>query len=408
MSAHCKTLLLLGGSSSQTVAIRKAKELGYRTVLCDCLPDNPGQDIADTFYQVSTTDSDGVLAVARREGIDGVVAYGSDPAAPTAAFVADALGLPGVGRTVADAFCDKGLFRGFLRDNGFNVPKSLRVDRAVGFEAGGLEDFHYPLIVKPVDSSGSKGVGLVQSLDGLSSALDEAARFSRSGALVVEEFIERDHPQVIEAEVFALHGQVVMWGLMNSIRDEGSNPLLPAGYSYPLELSPDREGIVRAEVTRLVAACGDVSGAFNIEMIIDAKDRLFFLDAGPRNGGNMLPIFMSMISGKDVVAATIKAAMGETDAIDIALDGHSGGYWGLAVLHSARAGRFSGVRYSELARRCLVREEIQIGSGEEIRPFERCNDLVGLSFLKFSTREEMDEVMWDADSNAKVILDECS
>lgn len=402
-----KTILLLGGSAAQVVAIEKARELGYRTVLCDYLSDNPGKYVADVFYQVSTTDKKAVLEIARDEGVDGVVAYGSDPAAPTAAFVAERLGLPGVGSAIADSFCEKSLFRRFLKDHGFNVPQSLRIVCADDFSLESLAGFRCPLIVKPTDSSGSKGVSVVDSLAGVPAALGEAARFSRNGILIVEEFVQRDHPQVIEAEVFALHGQVTMWGLMNSIRDEGSNPLLPAGYSYPLELSAEREAIVRSEVLRLVAACGDVSGAFNIEMIIDADDRLFFLDAGPRNGGNMLPIFMSMVSGKDVVAATLKAAVGDAGDVDVDLDGRSGGYWGLVVLHSARAGRFAGVRYSELARRRLVREEVQVGDGEEVRPFERCNDLAGLSFFKFGTREEMDEVMWNASSNVEVLLGEC-
>ena len=90
-----KTLLLLGGSAQQVVAIETAKRLGCRTVLCDYLPDNPGQYAADRFYLVSTTDLQAVLDVARRERVDGVLAYASDPAAPTAAYVAQTLGLPG-------------------------------------------------------------------------------------------------------------------------------------------------------------------------------------------------------------------------------------------------------------------------------------------------------------------------
>ena len=91
-----KKILLLGGSAAQLVAIETAKRLGYYTVVCDYLPDNPGQHIADSFHLVSTTDKDAVLAVAREEQIDGVVAYSSDPAAPTAAYVAAKMGLVGL------------------------------------------------------------------------------------------------------------------------------------------------------------------------------------------------------------------------------------------------------------------------------------------------------------------------
>ena len=80
-----RSILLLGGSRQQIVAIETAKRLGYRTVLCDYLPDNPGQYVADSFHLVSTTDREAVLEVARAEGVSGALAYASEPAAPTAA-----------------------------------------------------------------------------------------------------------------------------------------------------------------------------------------------------------------------------------------------------------------------------------------------------------------------------------
>ena len=75
-----KKLLLLGGSPQQVIAIEKAKQLGYYTILCDYLPDNPGQYAAHKFYPVSTTDRQAVLEVARQEQAQGVLAYASDPA----------------------------------------------------------------------------------------------------------------------------------------------------------------------------------------------------------------------------------------------------------------------------------------------------------------------------------------
>lgn len=94
MNNSGKSILMLGGSRQQVVAIRRAKELGFRTVLCDYLPDNPGQFVADVFYQESTTDREKMLEVARKENVFGVLAYSSDPASPTAGYVAEVMGLP--------------------------------------------------------------------------------------------------------------------------------------------------------------------------------------------------------------------------------------------------------------------------------------------------------------------------
>ena len=118
----------------------------------------------------------------------------------------------------------------------------------------------------------------------------------------------------------------------------------------------------------------------------------------------MLPDFISMVSGKDMVEATVRAAMGELGDFDARLDGEGGGFWGLGVLHSPEAGLYGGVDYSDDARRCLVRERIQAEPGDEVRPFERCNDLVGLSFFRFCSRGEMDSVMGDMGSSMRVVL----
>ena len=245
---------------------------------------------------------------------------------------------------------------------------------------------------------------VLENSDGLEQALLNAKQYSRNKTLIVEEFIQRDHPHVIEAEIFSLNGEVISWGLMNSIRDCNTNPLLPAGYSYPLDLPEERISIVKKEVERLVKSMGTPSGAFNIEMIIDKSNNLYFLDAGPRNGGNMLPEFISMISNKDIVGATIRNAMGDTDGFDIELDGRSGGNWGLVVLHAEKDGIFKGVRYSTEAQRSIVRQNIQKQVGDPVKEFSTCNNLVGLSFLKFDSSNQMKDVMYNLSKSIQIEL----
>jgi biotin carboxylase len=117
-----KKILLLGGSHGQLPAIYEAKKRGLYTILCDYLPDNPGAAIADEFHLVSTTDKEAVLNIARERQIDFVMAYASDPAALTAAFVSETLGLPGNTVDSINTLADKSVFRQFLSEHGFNVP----------------------------------------------------------------------------------------------------------------------------------------------------------------------------------------------------------------------------------------------------------------------------------------------
>ncbi len=117
-----KKMLFLGGIMQQIPAIKRAQELGYHVVTCDYLPNNPGHEYADEYHNVSTTDLEGVLSLAKKLKIDGIVAYASDPAAPTAAYVAEKLGLPGNPYESVKLLTEKDLFRDFLQRHGFNSP----------------------------------------------------------------------------------------------------------------------------------------------------------------------------------------------------------------------------------------------------------------------------------------------
>ena len=168
-------ILLLGGSAQQVVAIETAKRLGYYTILCDFLDDNPGQYVADKFYLESTTDKEKILEIAIEEQIDGILAYASDPAAPTAAYVAEKLGLPGNPYKSVDILCNKDKFRKFLSENGFCTPKAKGYsDIQEALDDLNKSYFRLPVIIKPVDSSGSKGATVIRTLDNLNEAIDFA------------------------------------------------------------------------------------------------------------------------------------------------------------------------------------------------------------------------------------------
>ena len=177
-----KKILLLGGSAQQLVAIRAAKELGYYTVLCDYLPDNPGQYEADKFYGASTTDVEAVYAIAQKEQISGILAYASDPAALPAAIVAERLGLPTNPAKSVEILGLKYPWRRFLHDKGFACPRFYSFSPQTPIEEikNNTKDFTFPIVVKPTDSSGSKGVSRLDDWDELEKAIRWADEYSRN------------------------------------------------------------------------------------------------------------------------------------------------------------------------------------------------------------------------------------
>ena len=394
-----KKLLLLGGSPQQVVAIETAKRLGCYTVLCDSLPDHPGQYAADRFCLVSTTDREAVLDVARREAVDGIVAYASDPAAPTAAYVAGELGLPGNAYETVRMLCNKDLFKDFLRENGFNVPGTRSFGPGGKVSAGGLS---YPIVVKPCDSSGSKGVTVVRDEAALDDAVEFAFSHSRCKRIVAEEYIEKAHPYLIGGDIFVENGRVVMWGLMNCHRDGAVNPLVPVGKSYPLLIDEADERLAKRTLQELVVRSGFSTGAMNVELIIDRDRRCWLIDIGPRSGGNMIPDLLGLIFGVDVVEMTIRAALGMPLGFPEELRGAP--FYATHNLHASRNGIYRGTQYSPEIRRHIVRECVYKKPGDSVEYFDNAAKALGIVFFRFDSREEMRSMLDDINRHIKILV----
>lgn len=384
-----KKILLLGGSAQQVIAIETAKKLGYYTVLCDFLSDNPGQYVADKFYLVSTTDKEAVLDVAKKEHVDGVLAYASDPAAPTAAYVAEKMGLPTNPYKAVETLCNKDKFRIFLSNNGFYAPVSDGYETVDG-AIKDIDKYKFPIIVKPVDSSGSKGVTVVRQMDKVVEALEFAFSFSRSNRIIVEEFIEKAHPYLIGGDIFVNDGQVVLWGLMNCHRDGRVNSLVPVGKSYPPELEDSDIQNVKTTLQELVEKLEFKNGAMNVELVVDADNRVWLIDIGPRNGGNMIPDLLGYIFNVDVVEWTIQCAMGHVLNLD-KVEGIP--YYATYNLHSDRDGIFEGVTCSNEIQSHIIKMCIYKKRNELVEYFDNASKAIGIVFVKFESKEEMEEIL---------------
>ncbi|MEI8206465.1 MAG: hypothetical protein WCG03_06265, partial [Kiritimatiellales bacterium] len=188
-----KRIMFLGGTYFQIPPLKYAKEQGHYVITCDYLPDNPGHGFADEYHNVNATDNEAVLKLATDLRVDAIVAYASDPCAPTAAYVAEKLGLPGNPYESVRVLQRKDLFRKFLAENGYNVPSAdvfSDVSKASKFAEELLKN--QSIIVKPSDSSGSKGVTKVEVVDLFCEAFEYAKQFSRNDLVVVEVYIEKD------------------------------------------------------------------------------------------------------------------------------------------------------------------------------------------------------------------------
>ena len=399
-----KKILLLGGSAQQIVAIETAKRLGYYTVLCDYLTDNPGQYHADKFYLVSTTDKNAVLKVAKNEKVDGVLAYASDPAAPTAAYVAEKLGLPGSPYDSVEILCNKDRFRKFLADNGFCTPKAKGYSNV----QSALSDirnnfFNMPVIVKPVDSSGSKGVGRVDNFDEACEKLEYALSFSRGKRIIVEEFVEKYGYQ-IAGDGLSVDGKLVFRYFANDhFNPKCVNPFVPISASFPYNMPKEVQDKIHSEIQRLLSLLGMRTSTYNFDMRIDKDFNVYLMEVAPRDGGNYIPDVIKYATGVDLVECSVKAAMGEK--IDCTEFGKPSGFWSYYAVHSLKDGILKEIKITEEGKKHIVENHIIKNSGDGISAFTGANTTLGCLLMRFDSMEQMLDMMDNSESWIEVVLD---
>lgn len=403
-----KKILLLGGSAQQIIAIEAAKNLGYYTVLCDYLPDNPGQYIADKFYQVSTTDVEAVYDVAKKEEVNGILAYASDPAALPAAIVCERLGLPSNPSKSVEILGLKHPWRNFLEENSFACPKTHVFSPDISEEQFKeiIKDFKIPIVIKPTDSSGSKGVTVLNKFDSINKAIKWADLYSRNKVLIVEEFIERGFPYVIGGDIFVWDGKIVLYGEMACLRDKINSPLIPIGKKFPSGLNDNQVDKIHAELQKVIESLGIRFGEMNIEIILDDDDNVHFLELGPRAGGNMIPVQLSDIFGIDLVKANVQVAMGvEPDFTEKSVVANEGCYMHY-VLHSYKDGIFKDIYIDESIKMCIYREVVYKKYGDIVDAFDGAGKAIGIIFLHFNNVEQMEYFCNNHNDLIKVLLEE--
>ena len=387
-----KKLLLLGGSAQQIVAIETAKKLGLYTILCDYLTDNPGQYVADKFYLASTTDKDLILDIAKKEEIDGIVAYASDPAAPTAAYVAEKLGLPGSPYESVEILCNKDKFRKFLSENNFCTPQAkgyTDLSEALNDLISGY--FKFPVIVKPVDSSGSKGVGRIDSLEEALEKLKYALSFSREGKIIIEEFVVKYGYQ-IAGDGLSFDGKLVFRYFANDHFDlNGVNPFVPISASFPYNMPKEIQDKIHNEIQRLLTLLNMQTTTYNFDMRIDKDMNVYLMEVAPRDGGNYIPQIIEYATGVNLVECSIRAAMGMD--IDIQLNDGSG-YYAYYAVHSNESGILKEIVIDESVKENnIVENHIIKKVGDTIESFTGANTTLGILLMKFDNLDQMLHMM---------------
>ncbi len=401
-----KKLMFLGGNRGIIPLIKVAHEHNLYCITCDYLPDNEAHKFSDEYVNLSVVDSEAVLKVAREKEIDGICSFACAPGATTAAYVAEKMGLSFQGPYESVKILqNKGLFRKFLIENGFNSPHAKSYNR--------LEDvlrdvdyFKWPVIVKPTDSAGSRGVTKVLAPEDLKMAVEFAISHSRDGGFIVEDFLTfRGYHS--STDCFTIDGELKFCTFSDHFFDTNAeNPYIPTTIIWPTTMEQRHQEYLANEIQRLMTLLRMRSGIYNIESCVGEDGTPYIMEISPRGGGSKIAEIQKLATGVDLIEAEICQAIGEPIASfgEYTFDG----VWCEYVIHNGgtQEGVFKGIEIEpNIMNKYVKMIEINVKEGDYVEPFKAPNKYIGDMFLRFDNREELDRVMADISSWLKIILE---
>lgn len=398
-----KKLMLLGGLRYLLPVIEAAHKQGYYVITADYLPDNIAHKYSDEYCNVSIIDKEAVLKEAQRLQIDGIMSFACDPGVVAASYVQNKMGLPSFGPFESvEILQNKDKFRAFLAKNGFNVPLAKGFDSV---EAAMQEMYWYPwpVIVKPTDAAGSKGVTRVDKAEDLKPALEYAMEHSISGHIIVEEFIDKQGCSS-DTDSMSIDGNLVFVSFCAQRFDaEATNPYTPAAYSWPSTFTKEQEEYLTSEIQRLITLLNLKTVVYNIEVRVAPNGKPYIMELTPRGGGNRLCEMLRYATGVDMITAITRAMVGDPILEPVEQKPYNG-HWAEIILHADESGVFDHLEVSKELPAEVVEEDLWVKKGDHVDSFEGANNAIGTLVLKFQSAEELEHAITHQRKWLKVVV----
>ncbi len=376
-----KRILILNGSHSEIPLIESAKSLNFHVITTGNLPELPGHRFADEYHFADFSDNENILELAKELKVDSICSCANDFGAISSAYAAEKLGLPGHDSFATSLLIHhKDLFKSFAFDNDIPTPFARSYDNKAA-ALGSADDLQYPLIIKPVDLTGGKGISTVHKAEQFSKAIDKAFNFSRVGRIVIEEyFVGTQH----SFSTFIVNQKLVFHFSDNEYSFK--NPYLVSTSSAPsFNIDKFREQLVRV-AEQFASSLELVDGILHFQYLAN-EDEFKILEITRRCSGDLYPLPVDYSSNTDWAGWIVKAESGLdcTDFPDI----QQTGYCGRHCLMAEENGRLKNVHINDDIRNNIVKEYNWWNKGDLIE-----NHLVqkfGVFLLSFPTQAEMQE-----------------
>jgi biotin carboxylase len=375
--SRTESLVVLGGADGSVGAYLRARELGYRTICVDVRTDAPAAAVADELVEVSVREPERIAAaLAGRTDVVGVLCPASDAGVPAQAWLTRHWGLPHpLPDAAVAASVDKAVFRRLLGT--LDLPRYASVAGVPGRRlAARGRPLEFPVLVKPVDSSGSRGIEQVAAPAQLAGAFARAVAFSRVGRVVVEEYVEGAH---LSVEALVVGGAVAFHAVTRRTVTPPPNWVTTA-HRTPARLPPGVEAHLVEALTAVCAALEYLDGPLTADAVLGTDGRLYLVEMAARLGGNGLAELVESAYGVDLVGGMIALATGRTPV----LHPHPAADASAVMLTATDGGQVVAVEGAERVRAMPEVQRLYVfaAEGDIVHPYEQAGHKLGYVVLR--------------------------
>jgi len=399
-----KKILFLGAAAFQHPPIQYALKQGYKVITADNIPANPCHQLAAKSYNVSTTDKEGILAVAQKENIDGILTFASDVSMPAVAYVAEKMNLPAPNSDTVLRLTNKALFRQFLQNEG------LQTQFFQGFEAhekhiatAYIRLAKLPIIVKPVDRSGSRGVGIVRTLKEAEQKVEAAFDVSIKKQIIVEQYIEKQGQQVC-GDGYMEKGKLVFVAFGDGYFYPDACFMAPYAETFPSGHPLYLLERAKQKLEAILQRAGYHQGSFNLDVFITKDNQVFVNEIGPRCGGNFIPLLIQLTYGVDLVAGAVEGCLDAHYKIPLLSSFIPKAYYASYMIHSLEKGDLKEIQFDNSLKGKIHAHHPYVGKVHQVRPFFQGGAALGNVIFRFESKEERQKIMGNIENLVRVMV----
>lgn len=391
-----KKVMILGAGIYQIPLIKAAKNNNLYTIVVSIPGNYPGFELANQVAFIDTTDYKAVYELAKKEKIDAIVTTGTDVALITIGYVCDKLGLKGLSFGAARLVTDKALMKDKFVSRGVSTAEH-RIVYSCADAIFAATEIGYPVMIKIVDKSGSRGITCVKNEKELAEAYEFGKGSTNADHMIVEKYISA---REIGIDAFVQNGEIKFFFPHDKLVFRTSRTGIPKGHIYPIELSNELYNELYHQTMLSIEALSLDNCAVNMDVFISDDNRVYVIEATGRCGATGIPEVITEYTGIDYYQLMLKNSLGEEiSSFDCSKNNNS---VASVLLFSENSGILEEISFD----RTLVDNYVlDYKKGQTIRKVENGTDRIGMVIIKANTNIELNKKIDKFEQSVKVLVE---